>query len=56
MLARAVARHADEPLLCALTVAMTCAAPDVELAAVSAPRAATVPGFPATTLADEDGP
>ncbi|MFC4055296.1 hypothetical protein ACFOY4_36885 [Actinomadura syzygii] len=55
VLARAVARHAAEPLLCALTVAVTCAAPEAELAVVSAPRAAAVPGYPATTLADEDG-
>ncbi|WP_157406274.1 hypothetical protein [Actinomadura chibensis] len=56
VLARAVARHAAEPLLCALTVAVTCAAPDAELCAVAAPGAATVPGYPVTTLADEDGP
>ncbi|MFV2212521.1 hypothetical protein ACFHW2_20145 [Actinomadura sp. LOL_016] len=54
--ARAVRRRTTEPLLCALTVHTTCARPAIPLVPVSAPRGATVPGFPATTLADEDGP
>ncbi|QFG20099.1 hypothetical protein [Actinomadura sp. WMMB 499] len=55
-LARAVRRRTTEPLLCALTVHTTCERPGVPLVPVTAPRRATVPGFPATTLADEDGP
>ncbi|TDD35829.1 hypothetical protein E1287_12620 [Actinomadura sp. KC06] len=55
-LAAAVARRTTEPLLCALTVAVTCAAPETELATVTAPRSVRVPGFPATALDDDDGP
>ncbi|MFI0482874.1 hypothetical protein [Actinomadura sp. 9N215] len=54
--ARAVARRTTEPLLCALAVAVTCAAPGIELATVTAPRRVGVPGYPATALKDEDGP
>ncbi|TMQ99110.1 hypothetical protein ETD83_18610 [Actinomadura soli] len=55
-LAAAVAQRTTEPLLCALTVAVTCAAPDTELETVTAPRSVRVPGFPATALDDDDGP
>ncbi|MFI0368966.1 hypothetical protein ACH35V_13870 [Actinomadura sp. 1N219] len=55
-LAAAVARRTTAPLLCALTVAVTCAAPETELATVTAPRSVRVPGFPATALDDDDGP
>ncbi|MFI0408147.1 hypothetical protein [Actinomadura sp. 3N508] len=55
-LATAVARRTTEPLLCALAIAVTCAAPGTELATVTAPRKIGVPGYPATTLKDEDGP
>ncbi|GAA2123384.1 hypothetical protein [Actinomadura napierensis] len=54
--ARAVAHRPTEPLLCALAVLVTCAAPDVPLATVVPPREIAVPGYPATTLEDEDGP
>ncbi|WUI02698.1 hypothetical protein OHR68_13110 [Spirillospora sp. NBC_00431] len=54
--ATAIARRATEPLLCALAVAVTCAAPEIELASVTARRRIRVPGYPATTLKDEDGP
>ncbi|MDL4817801.1 hypothetical protein [Actinomadura opuntiae] len=54
--ARAVAHRPTEPLLCALAVLVTCAAPDVPLAIVVPPRKIAVPGYPATTLKDEDGP
>ncbi|NEA21687.1 hypothetical protein, partial [Actinomadura bangladeshensis] len=43
-------------LLCALAVAVTCSAPGADLAVVAPPRTVTVPGYPATSLADEDGP
>ncbi|MFD0905992.1 hypothetical protein, partial [Actinomadura sediminis] len=55
-LARAVRRRAAAPPLCALTVHVTCARPEIPLAVIAGPRRATVPGFPATSLADEDGP
>ncbi|MEV5831152.1 hypothetical protein AB0L25_36860 [Spirillospora sp. NPDC052242] len=55
-LARAVRRRAAARPLCALAVHVTCARPAIPLAAVTAPRRVTVPGFPATSLADEDGP
>ncbi|WP_141584886.1 hypothetical protein [Actinomadura sp. WMMA1423] len=56
VIARALARSATEPLLCALAVAITCAAPDAVLVPVMPPRTTTVPGYPATTLEDEEGP
>jgi hypothetical protein len=56
VIARALAGRPAEPLLCALTVMITCSAPAIELTPVVPPRAVTVPGYPATTLADEDGP
>ncbi|MEU6753956.1 hypothetical protein ABZ914_47685, partial [Spirillospora sp. NPDC046719] len=54
--ARAVGHRTTEPLLCALTVLVTCAAPEIPLAGVVPPRKVHVPGYPATTLKDEDGP
>ncbi|WP_433149490.1 hypothetical protein ACQPZ8_11025 [Actinomadura nitritigenes] len=54
--ARAVGHRTTEPLLCALTVLITCAAPEIPLAGVVPPRKVHVPGYPATTLKDEDGP
>ncbi|GLY91494.1 hypothetical protein [Actinoallomurus iriomotensis] len=56
VIARAIAGRPAEPLLCALTVMVTCRAPAVDLTPVAPPRAVTVPGHPATSLADEDGP
>lgn len=56
VIADALAKPAAEPLLCALAVAVTCSAPDADLAVVAPPRTVTVPGYPATSLADEDGP
>ncbi|WP_396454867.1 hypothetical protein, partial [Actinomadura sp.] len=56
VIARALAKPSTEPLLCALAVATACGAPGADLAAVMPPRTVTVPGYPATTLHDEDGP
>ena len=55
-IARALTRHATEPLLCALLVAVNCEAPAIELAPVTARRRIRVPGYPSTTLKDENGP
>jgi hypothetical protein len=54
--AAAVTRRTTRPLLCALVVAITCRAPEINLSRVSPPREVTVPGFPATRLDDKDGP
>ncbi|MFW6690598.1 hypothetical protein [Streptomyces sp. MAR4 CNX-425] len=54
--ARAVSRRPPATLLCAAGVAVTCRAPEIPLTAVAAPRAVTVPGFPATGLDDAAGP
>ncbi|HEU5028630.1 MAG TPA: hypothetical protein VFV01_27225 [Spirillospora sp.] len=56
VVARAVAHRTTGPLLCALAVLVTCAAPEIPLATVVPPRKIRVPGYPATTLKDEDGP
>ena len=56
VIARALAVRTTEPLLCALTVTITCRAPEIELMAVAPPSTVTVPGYPATTLDDESGP
>lgn len=56
VIARAFARQTAEQPLCALAVATTCAAPDIGLVPVMPPRTTTVPGYPATTLEDEEGP
>lgn len=56
VLARDVTGHATEPLLCALTVMITSCAPAIDLTVVAPPGAVTVPGFPATSLDEEDGP
>ncbi|MBO2463185.1 hypothetical protein [Actinomadura violacea] len=53
---RAVAHRPAGPLLCALAVLVTCAAPEIPLATVVPPRKIHVPGYPASTLKDEDGP
>ena len=56
-LARSVARRPTVPMLCALVVhANAAAASSPDLVPVTEPRAVTVPGFPASTLEDEDGP
>ncbi|MEO3851186.1 hypothetical protein ABGB09_26785 [Streptomyces sp. B8F3] len=55
-LARVVSRRPPTPLLCAAAVAVTCRAPEIRLAAVAEPRAVTVPGYPATSLDDPEGP
>jgi hypothetical protein len=54
--ARSMVGRPAVPMLCALTVHVTCQAPAIELAPVAAPRAVAVPGFPASALDDEDGP
>lgn len=56
VIARALAKPSTEPLLCALTITTTCGAPGADLTPVAQPRAATVPGYPATTLDDKEGP
>jgi hypothetical protein len=56
VITRALTSGAPEPLLCALTVLVTCQSPSVELANIAAPRAITVPGYPAAALDDETGP
>ncbi|MEV4006524.1 hypothetical protein [Actinomadura sp. NPDC049753] len=56
VIARAFAKPTAERPLCALAVAATCAAPDTGLVPVMPPRTTTVPGYPATTLEDEEGP
>ncbi|MEU8123711.1 hypothetical protein AB0C21_33800 [Spirillospora sp. NPDC049024] len=56
VIARALAKPTTEPILCALAVAVTCAAPDVGLVPVMPPRTTSVPGYPATALEDEEGP
>ena len=55
-IAHAFAGRTTEPLLCALTVMITCRAPEIDLRAVVPPRTVTVPGYPATALDDESGP
>ncbi|MFF5259670.1 hypothetical protein ACFY4C_12045 [Actinomadura viridis] len=55
-LARALIRRPAVPPLCALAVLVTCRAPALALVPVAPPRAAGVPGFPATALNDPDGP
>ncbi len=56
VIARALAVRTTEPLLCALTVMITCRAPEIDLMAVVPPSTVTVPGYPATALDDESGP
>ena len=56
VIAHALASRTTEPLLCALTVTVTCRAPGIDLMAVVAPRMVAVPGYPATALDDETGP
>ncbi|TDB87061.1 hypothetical protein [Actinomadura sp. 7K534] len=56
VIARALAHRATEPLLCALVVTVSCEAAGFEAVPVTAPRKTKVPGYPATTLDDEDGP
>ncbi|MBC6460035.1 hypothetical protein [Actinomadura sp. HBU206391] len=56
VISRVLARRPTEPLLCALTVMITCRAPAIDLTPVAAPRAVTVPGYPATVLHDKNGP
>lgn len=56
VIARGLAGRAIEPLLCALTIMITCRAPAIGLTQVSPPCVVTVPGYPATVLPDENGP
>ncbi|GAA4383712.1 hypothetical protein GCM10023088_51130 [Actinomadura verrucosospora] len=56
VIARAFAKPTAAQPLCALAVATTCAAPATGLVPVTPPRTTTVPGYPATTLEDEEGP
>jgi hypothetical protein len=70
-IASALAGRTAEPLLCALTVMITCRAPAIDLATVTPPRTVsalgsariataarplTVPGYPASALDDQSGP
>ncbi|KJK50384.1 hypothetical protein UK23_10870 [Lentzea aerocolonigenes] len=54
-LTRSVARRPSPELLCALVIATTCA-PQSTTDIVAAAGKTTVPGFPASNLADENGP
>jgi hypothetical protein len=56
VIAHPAAGRMGEPLLCALTVMITCQAPAIDLTPVMAPRAVAVPGYPVSTLSDEGGP
>jgi hypothetical protein len=56
VIARALTGRPPGPLLCALTVMITCRAPAIALTAVTPPGTVTVPGYPATTLDDATGP
>jgi hypothetical protein len=56
VIARALTTRPAEPLLCALTVTITCCAPAANLVTVAPPRTVTVPGYPSTALDDETGP
>lgn len=56
VIARALTDRPARPLLCALTLMITCRAPAIGLTSVAPPRTVTVPGYPATTLDDENGP
>ncbi|ONI83201.1 hypothetical protein ALI144C_17040 [Actinosynnema sp. ALI-1.44] len=55
-LARSVARGPAPELVCALAIAVTCAAATDDTIQVAAARKTSVPGFPASDLSDEDGP
>ncbi|MCK2244489.1 MULTISPECIES: hypothetical protein [unclassified Crossiella] len=57
-LGRSVARRPAPELVCALAIATTCATPSTMdgVLRVTEPKKATVPGFPAGDLFDEDGP
>lgn len=56
-LIRAVARRPSTELVCALTIVTTCTPSTTDSTVpVSEPKKTTVPGFPATDLADEHGP
>ncbi|MFI9554673.1 hypothetical protein [Nonomuraea endophytica] len=55
-LARAMARRPGTGVLCALTMAVTSWGPADGLEAVARPAAVEIPGYPASSLADEDGP
>ncbi|MFS8104298.1 hypothetical protein LFM09_45050 [Lentzea alba] len=56
-LARSVAHHPSTDLVCALAIATTCSTSTKDGSVqVTAPRATTVPGFPASDLSDENGP
>ncbi|QKW37092.1 hypothetical protein HUT06_26345 [Actinomadura sp. NAK00032] len=56
VIAAALARPSAEPLLCALAVAAACAPMEAARTPVTRPRGVTVPGYPATSLDDKDGP
>lgn len=56
-LSRALLRDPHIDLLCPLILAITCAVPkSTPTVAITGPREVTVPGFPASSLADEAGP
>ncbi|MFD1535769.1 hypothetical protein [Nonomuraea guangzhouensis] len=54
VLAQAIGRGADTDVLCALVIATTIW--PLETVPVTEPAHTSVPGFPASTLSDEDGP
>ncbi len=56
-LARFVARRPSRELVCALAIATTCSGPSTtDTVVVAEPKKTTVPGFPASDLADPRGP
>ncbi|MEV0296010.1 hypothetical protein [Nocardia sp. NPDC050710] len=55
-MAPAVVRDPRAEVLCPLVVAITCAGGSAGTVSITEPRADTVPGFPASTLSDPDGP
>ncbi|MVU81006.1 hypothetical protein GPX89_27625 [Nocardia sp. ET3-3] len=56
-LTQAITRNPTPDLLCPLILTLTCAPPpDLPLLPITEPRAITVPGFPATSLTDPEGP
>lgn len=56
VIARGLGDRPPRPLVCALTVMITCRAPAIALTSVAPPGAVAVPGYPATTLDEENGP
>jgi hypothetical protein len=56
VLARAIAQRPTTGMLCALVLVVNSGGADLPMTPVAQPRAGTVPGFPASSLTDMDGP